>query len=392
MPSTLWLAWRNLRRHPLRNALTVGALAIALFCFAFLRAFLGGLLSPAEAPATARRLWVRSAVSLKQPLPVGIESRIGATPGVELEGKVAWFGGRWKDPKYFFANFAVDADKLDKIFVEHGYPADALRDYRALKNGAIIGPGLTRDPYNWKVGDAITLTHTIYPADAELKIVGVYQPKAGSDAKVRYVPMAADPWIFRPTGAPTSPRLLFVGSAYADRAWLLDRCAEVLPVSMHGQGHDLRGVARGLGRELLRRGRVTPPLQAARMLRRAAARTPLHVSDEEYVRLAATHGVSVGFSEVVQERTGRLLRKVRLREYEATMAGLCHLAWPLPELQRGFDGGRELLFYEGEEQITDLLRQIKGGAIDFRAVGRAARARAERDHTWTVRLRAALCG
>jgi hypothetical protein len=215
---------------------------------------------------------------------------------------------------------------------------------------------------------------------------------AGSDAKVRYVPMAADPWIFRPTGEAPSPRLLFVGSAYADRAWLLDRCAEVLPVSMYGQGHDLRGIARGLGRELLRRGRLTPPVQAARMLRRAAARTPLHVSDEEYVRLAATHGVSVGFSEVVQERTGRLLRKVRLREYEATMAGLCHLAWPLPELQRGFEGGKELLFYESEEQITDLLAQIKGGAIDFRAVGRAARARAERDHTWTVRLRAALCG
>ena len=186
MPSTLWLAWRNLRRHPLRNALTVGALAIALFCFAFLRAFLGGLLSPAEAPATARRLWIRSAVSLAQPLPVGIETRIAATPGVELEGKVAWFGGQWKDPKYFFANFAVDAQKLDKIFVEHDYPADALREYRSTKNGAIIGPGLTRDPYNWKVGDTITLTHTIYPADAELKIVGVYQPKAGSDAKVLF--------------------------------------------------------------------------------------------------------------------------------------------------------------------------------------------------------------
>ena len=214
---------------------------------------------------------------------------------------------------------------------------------------------------------------------------------AGREDKVRYMPLAADPWIFRRMGDSTGPRMLFVGSAYADRAWLLDRCAEVLPVSVYGTGHDVRGVARGLVRELVRRGRSTPPRQALRMLGRAATRETLHVSDEEYVRLAATHGVSVGFSEVVQELTGRVLRKVRLRDYEASMAGLCHLASPLPELQRGFEAGREMLFYEGEAQLLDLLAQIRSAAIDFHVVGRAARARAERDHTWTVRLRAALC-
>ena len=45
-----------------------------------------------------------------------------------------------------------------------------------------------------------------------------------------------------------------------------------------------------------------------------------------------------------------------------------------------------------EDELLDLLGSIRGGAIDFAAVGRAARARAERDHTRTVQLRAALCG
>lgn len=185
----LWLSWRNLKRHPLRNALTVGAIAIALFCFALLRVFLAGLLNPAEAPATARRLWVRSKVSLAQPLPVGIESKLCGTPGIGVCGKVAWFGGQWKEPKYFFANFAVDAGKLDGLFTEHDFPAPALAEYRALKNAAIIGPDLLKPPYGWKVGETVTLTGTIYPMNAELKIVGVYEPKPGSDGKTLFFRM-----------------------------------------------------------------------------------------------------------------------------------------------------------------------------------------------------------
>ena len=93
----------------------------------------------------------------------------------------------------------------------------------------------------------------------------------------------------------------------------------------------------------------------------------------------------------MQERTGRKLHKVRLREYEAAMCGLCHVAYDLPEVRRGFEADREMLFYQSEDELTAQLRRIREGAIDFRAVGRAARARAERDHTWTVRLRQALC-
>ena len=215
---------------------------------------------------------------------------------------------------------------------------------------------------------------------------------AGSEAKVRYVPMAADPYLFRRLGDAPAPRLLFVGSFYADREWLLDQCAQELPVTAYGYGHDVPGVVRGLGRELLRRGRFTSPLQAARMIGRAALRDGAHVADEEFVRLAAEHGVSVGFAEVAQERTRRALRKVRLREYEATMTGLCHLACRLPETERAFVEGEEILFYDEPAQISGLLARIREGELDFRKIGRAARARAERDHSWTVRLRTALCG
>jgi glycosyltransferase involved in cell wall biosynthesis len=211
------------------------------------------------------------------------------------------------------------------------------------------------------------------------------------EKKVRYVPMACDPWNFRPIGYPAIPRLLFVGSFYSDREWLLDQCSRAMPVSAFGHGHDPLGVVRGIGRELVRHGRLTGPAQTGRMLWRAVTRDRRHVSDEEFVRLASEHGVSVGFSEVRNDKTGQLLHKVRLREYEATMTGLCHIARRLPETARHFEDGKEILLYDDPGQIPDLLRQIARGSRDFKAIGRAARARAESEHTWTVRLRKALC-
>jgi spore maturation protein CgeB len=122
------------------------------------------------------------------------------------------------------------------------------------------------------------------------------------------------------------------------------------------------------------------------MVVRAVFRDRRVVSDAEFVRLASEHGVSIGFSEVWQERTNKLRHKVRLREYDATMAGMCHLARRLPELERGFEDGREILLYDSPEQALELLDRIRRQEIDWRGIGALARRRAERDHTWRQRL------
>ena len=204
-------------------------------------------------------------------------------------------------------------------------------------------------------------------------------------AKGRYVPMASDPWIFRPLGAPARPRLLFVGSAYGPRHEALARCAQAIETTALGSGFGLRGTVRALGRAVVREHRLPSLLP----LRQALRRDRRPVGDEAFVRLAATHGVSVGFSDVRQEGTGALLHKVRLREYDATMTGLCHLARRLPELERHFEPGREILLYDSLDELPGLLSRIRRGELDWRAIGAAARLRAARDHTWTRRLRAA---
>jgi hypothetical protein len=208
--------------------------------------------------------------------------------------------------------------------------------------------------------------------------------------KIRYVPLASDPYIHRPIGSPASPRLLFVGSIYADRLSLLDLCAREMPTSIFGPNYNLTSVLRNLASEHIRGHRPLHPLSVLRMLGRVALRDRRIVGDEEYVRLAASHGVSIGFAGVRHERSREMLKKVRLRDYDATMCGLCHLAARLPELERGFDEGREILYYDDVAEIPGLLAKIRRDAIPWRDIGKNARIRAETEHTWTKRLGAAL--
>ena len=120
------------------------------------------------------------------------------------------------------------------------------------------------------------------------------QRRYGSE-KIRYVPMAADPYLHRPIGNPERPRLLFVGSLYADRQLLLERCADAIDISIFGPNYDAVHVARGFGRELVRHRELRGIRYAPRAIVRALQRDDRVLSDEEFVRLASEHGVSIGF-------------------------------------------------------------------------------------------------
>jgi hypothetical protein len=209
--------------------------------------------------------------------------------------------------------------------------------------------------------------------------------RARHPGRIRYVPLASDPHVFRALSPPRQPGLLFVGSAYGERLELLARCGDVLPLQVAGGGFGLGGALRTLARRLVRDRQPLGPLASARVvLDSLQERKP--VGDEAFVRLAARNGVSVGFSDVRKERTGTIVHKVRLREYDCTMAGLCHIARRLPELERHFAPGREILLYESTDELLSQLRGIAAGATNFRAIGQAARRRAAADHTWTRRL------
>src|SRR5206468_4209597 len=83
-------------------------------------------------------------------------------------------------------------------------------------------------------------------------------------AKIRYVPLASDPFIFRPAGSPEMPRLLFVGSGYGERQELLAHCAKEIETTVAGAGFGVRGAVRAVGRALIREKRL--PQATVRMM------------------------------------------------------------------------------------------------------------------------------
>jgi putative ABC transport system permease protein len=152
---------KHLRRNWIRTSSTVLGMAVCIFLFCTLQTVLAALDYSLQS-ASAQRLWMRHAVSLVFPLPMSYKPRIEAVPGVQRVATAVWFGGVYKDPKDFFANFAVDVDTFllmnPELIVEPGERAALLADRR----GALIGQGLA-EKFGWRVGDTFQMESTIPP-------------------------------------------------------------------------------------------------------------------------------------------------------------------------------------------------------------------------------------
>lgn len=176
----LRLVWRNLSRHWLRSALTVASLVVALFLLLTLRTFLTGLES-ATAAARSDRLWVQSAVSLFVQLPLNYPEKIEAVDGVKKACKWQWFGGYYQDPNNFFAQFAVEPEKLLDMYPEVDIVDGSGDDFLVGRQSAIVGKALA-DRFDWKVGDRVPLTGALFPhpdgidTPWEFDVVGIYVP------------------------------------------------------------------------------------------------------------------------------------------------------------------------------------------------------------------------
>ena len=180
----LRLVWAHVRAQPLRFGLTAGSVALALFLYCSLQTVLTSL-DTLVSGSSGNRLITSSAVSLFQSLPVsGVERvRTARVPGVRSVGHWTWFDGVFRDPKEFFARFAVD---VPTFRAQYGDEAPGGQDYlltsaewdrfETERAGCIVGRGLA-DRYGFEVGDPLVLEGTIYPGTWRFTIVAIY----GSD-------------------------------------------------------------------------------------------------------------------------------------------------------------------------------------------------------------------
>jgi len=176
LPLILKNCWRNRRR----TLLTIASVSISMCLLGVMIAVFHGLYMSDPTPEEALRVVTRNKISLTQPLPQSYGARIRQMPGVREVLISSWFGGTYKDPKNFFARFAVDSEKIFTIYSELRIPEDERRAFERDRTGCAIGRDLA-NKYNLHVGDRLTLVGDIYPGDYDFTIRGIFDSPRASE-------------------------------------------------------------------------------------------------------------------------------------------------------------------------------------------------------------------
>lgn len=178
------LILRNVVRHRLRTMLTILGMAIAILSFGLLRTVVDAWYAGVQS-AAADRLVTRSAISLIFRLPLAYLYKIKAISGIKRASYGYWFGGIYKDEKYFFAQFAVDLPNYLDIYSEFIIPPEQRPILLKERNACVAGRKLA-ERFGWKLGDIITLKGTVFPGNWELVLRAIYQGEEETIDETRF--------------------------------------------------------------------------------------------------------------------------------------------------------------------------------------------------------------
>ena len=164
---------RNALRNKRRTILTVLSIGVSLFLISTLKTLLESLEAAPTTPDSAKRVIVRHQTSLGNVLPIAYRERIKQIPGVEEVVAEQWFGGEYKDPSNFFAQFAVDAPNFFNAYPDVTVESPEQKDaFIKDRTGSLVGVKLAKR-FGWKLGDRITLKGVIFPFNVETTIRGI---------------------------------------------------------------------------------------------------------------------------------------------------------------------------------------------------------------------------
>jgi len=179
LPLVLKNCWRNRRR----TILTIVSIAISMCLLGVMIAMFHAFYLSDPTPDQARRLVTRNRVSFTVVIPRAYQVQMEHVPGVETVMVANWFGGIYKDdrdPKNNFARFAVEPEKLFKIYAEDRIPEDQKRAFERDRTGCVVGRDLANQ-FGFKIGDRIHLTGTVFPGEYDLTVRGIFDSPTVSD-------------------------------------------------------------------------------------------------------------------------------------------------------------------------------------------------------------------
>jgi putative ABC transport system permease protein len=182
MARYLPLIFKNGLRNRRRSVLTVLSVALSLCLLGLLMAIYHAFYFGEETPQQALRLVTRNRISLATVMPVAYRQKIQQVPGVREVMVSQWFGGVYKEPKNFFARFAVEPDKVFTIYPEYNIPEDQKKAFQRERTACVMHKAIAQK-FNLNLGDKLVLTGDIFPGRYEFVIRGFYD---GSDAEAMY--------------------------------------------------------------------------------------------------------------------------------------------------------------------------------------------------------------
>lgn len=229
-------------------------------------------------------------------------------------------------------------------------------------------------------------------------------------ARSIFLPYAANPALARPSFGGDTERVLFIGTLYGSRAAMVNKLlARDVPVTVFSKVRQKTvsaapsrnyGALIHAGRDMLRYSIGRRLLYASvknKLLKQSVLDVdnpslerkdpvPLHTLMQEYSAYA------LSLSSTANRHTGVLKRPVQivnLRSFEIPAAGGLQFCAYNAELAGYFEENKEAVYYHSEEDMIDKARYYldpRRDAIRLK-MKRAARERAENEHTWFCRFR-----
>jgi putative ABC transport system permease protein len=161
-----YVLMQNLRRNPLRTALTCLAFALPMGIFVAAISMVVGLREMQAANEKQLRLAVHHKVTLINLLPEGMRRKIEAMDPdqrrITTVCGMRWFGGQRPNSQNSVQSLASDMDTFPAAFSEIGMTPGEIDQWQRERRAALVGGNLARE-FGWKLGDRVTLKSSIPP-------------------------------------------------------------------------------------------------------------------------------------------------------------------------------------------------------------------------------------
>jgi putative ABC transport system permease protein len=161
-----YVLMQNLKRNPLRSALTAVAFALPMGIFVAAISMVVALIRIGESNAQELRLATHHKTTIINMLPSGHRMKI---EGLDPDRKrlraicgMRWFGGRIPNSQTVVQSLGADADTFPVVYTDAGMTDSDTEAWKKDRTACVVGYGLA-EQHQWKVGDRITLDSSVPP-------------------------------------------------------------------------------------------------------------------------------------------------------------------------------------------------------------------------------------